>query len=252
MLAGFAGGFLGGAIFRASFVILPDALSRIIGIMILGFFIGLTISLLEEVLREAWLTVVWGKNETRNISLGSKPIIFGASSDADVYIPQFQKDVDPVMALIKIENSKVIMENKETNQIMELQDGSTATVGKLSVIVHTKEAQGIADAIKPVSSELYLFVKSYQLPLHAGQELFACHTGPGDDKTTVTGKIVTSKKDPGKIALRNLSGDKWEYISSTNERAFVEPDGIIPLDVGNAKKDITINFNGITGRIAVK
>jgi len=137
MAAGFLGGLIGGGIFRATFSIqfFSGAMGRIVGIMALGFFIGLTISYIEEALREAWLTVIWGKNETKNISLGQTPITFGSSREADIFL----SNEAPVKATVQIENTKVVMYDKTTNQRRELQNGNQVDLGKVSFVVNTKK-----------------------------------------------------------------------------------------------------------------
>ena len=137
--AGFLGGFIGGAIFRATFAMpfISGEAGRIIGVMVLGLFIGLTISYIEEVLRQAWLTVIWGKNETTTVSLGEKPIIFGSSSEADIYLPKDREP--PVRATVQIENSRVVMYDKKTNQRQVLQNGDKVDFEKVSFVVNTKK-----------------------------------------------------------------------------------------------------------------
>jgi len=137
MIAGFFGGFIGGAVFRFSFDYMPEVAARLLGIAIVGFFIGLMISYMEELLREAWLTVVWGKNEKTSISLGLKSIILGSSSEADIYLPK-EKNYPPITAIIKLENNKVVIHNKINNQSTELRNGSKITLGSIEVIVNTK------------------------------------------------------------------------------------------------------------------
>jgi len=134
MLAGFLGGLIGGAIFRATFSVFPEVMGRVVGIMALGFFIGLTISFIEEALRTAWLTVIWGKNETKTVTLGQKPVLFGSSSEADIYL---SKDM-PVRASVQIENAKVVMYDKAVNQRRVLQNGDRVDLGKISFVVNTK------------------------------------------------------------------------------------------------------------------
>jgi len=135
MAAGFLGGLIGGAIFRATFSLLPETIGRIAGFMVLGFFIGLTISYIEEALREAWLTVIWGKNETKNVSLGQRPITFGSSREADIFLA----NEAPVKAAVQIENSKVVMYDKTTNQRRELQNGTQVNLGRVNFVVNTKK-----------------------------------------------------------------------------------------------------------------
>jgi hypothetical protein len=136
MAAGFLGGLIGGAIFRASFSVFPEAMGRVVGIMALGFFIGLTISYIEEALREAWLTVIWGRNETKTVSLGQKPIAFGSSREADIFLANEL----PVRATVQIENARVVMYDKSTNQRRELQNGNQVDLGRVSFVVNTKKA----------------------------------------------------------------------------------------------------------------
>lgn len=138
MIAGFIGGAIGGAAFRFSFDLLPVLAGRLIGVAIVGFFIGLMISYIEELLREAWLTVVWGKEEKTLITLGSKPIVLGSSSEADIYLPK-EKNYPPITAIIKLDKSKVIIENKINNQRTELRNGSKIGLGTIEVIVNTKK-----------------------------------------------------------------------------------------------------------------
>jgi Ca-activated chloride channel family protein len=140
LVAGFIGGFVGGALFRVSFGLVNEVLARFVGIACLGFCIGLVISYMEEVLREAWLTVVWGKNETTSVSLGSQPVILGSSPKADIYLPA-DKNYPPITAIIEIKNAKVVIENKINHQRTELKNGSRITMGSIEVIVNTKTSK---------------------------------------------------------------------------------------------------------------
>jgi hypothetical protein len=127
MAAGFLGGLIGGVI--------NNVMGSILGVMALGFFIGLTIYFIEEALREAWLTVIWGPKETRTIALGQKPIVFGSSREADIYL---SKEL-PVRATVQIENSRIVMNDKITNQRRELKNGDRVDLGKISFVVNTKK-----------------------------------------------------------------------------------------------------------------
>ncbi len=137
MIAGFIGGSIGGAAFRFSINYLPEVASRLLGVAIVGFFIGLMISYIEELLREAWLTVVWGKDEKSSISLGTKPVILGSSSEADIYLPK-EKGFPPITAVIMLNKSKVVIDNKINNQSTELRNGSKIMLGSIEIIVNTR------------------------------------------------------------------------------------------------------------------
>jgi hypothetical protein len=131
MLAGFIGGFIGG--FICNFI------GSLPGALILGLFVGLTISILEEALREAWLTVVWGPKETRNIALGTKPIIFGTSPEADIYIPDPDKSHNPIRAIFRLENNRVVIEDPASGRKSVLENSKQINMGKMSVIVNMKK-----------------------------------------------------------------------------------------------------------------
>jgi hypothetical protein len=137
MLAGLLGGVIGGAIFRATFDLLLETAGRIFGTAVLGLFIGLTISIVEEILREAWITLVWAKNETTNVSLGAKPLVLGSSSEADVYL--CRDKFPPVAVIVKIENSRVVVDNKLTGQSTKQADGSEVNLGTIRIIIHVKK-----------------------------------------------------------------------------------------------------------------
>jgi hypothetical protein len=134
--AGFIGGLLGGILFRSTFGFLPEEFARVLSIAILGLCIGATISIVEEMLREAWITVDWGHNETVNVSLGASPVTLGASPQASVRLsPQSY----PAVALVvSIEGQKIITDNKVTGQRTEATDGSIVDLGRVKVIVHKR------------------------------------------------------------------------------------------------------------------
>jgi hypothetical protein len=136
MLAGCAGGLIGGLVC----VTLEYTPLGFLSNVMLGLVIGLAISWVEEALREAWLTVIWGPKETAAVSLGTKPVVFGSTPEADVYLPQKRGDAKPlpVRAVVSIENGEVVLEDKVTNQRGVLQNGSEITIGHLRVVVNTK------------------------------------------------------------------------------------------------------------------
>ena len=143
MLAGLLGGTLGGAIYVALLSSATNA-GGTLGVIVLGFVIGLAISWVEEALREAWLTVIWGPKESRAIALGAKSIVFGSSREADVYLPTRRGDIPapPIRAIVMIENGKVIMDDRATNQRRALQNGSEVDLGSLRFVVNAKFDKG--------------------------------------------------------------------------------------------------------------
>ncbi|MDR2033104.1 MAG: hypothetical protein LBP89_00475 [Helicobacteraceae bacterium] len=139
ILAGFLGGTIGGGAFVALNVVgIPEAFALVVGITILGATIGLTISAAEEILREAWLTIIWGKNETSSVSLGQKPVVLGGAAEADVHLPRSK--FPPVTAIVTVENGKVMLDNKLNNQKIALPNGRKINIGKITIVVNTRKS----------------------------------------------------------------------------------------------------------------
>jgi hypothetical protein len=137
-LAGLLGGTLGGIIYVALLSSGTNA-GNYTGVIVLGLAIGLTISFIEEALREAWLTVIWGPKEQMSISLGAKPIVFGSSREADVFLPsRGGAAVPPVRALVTLENAQVILDDRVSGRSRVLSNGGEFTLDRLRVIVSTK------------------------------------------------------------------------------------------------------------------
>jgi hypothetical protein len=137
-LAGAVGGTIGGTIYVVMMGI--SLLGSIIGIIVLGLAIGLAISYIEEALREAWLTIMWGKNETTSVSLGLKPVSFGSSREADVFLPRrpSEPNLPPIRAICMIENGKVVIDNHLTGTRQQLPHGSQVDLGSVRVVVNVK------------------------------------------------------------------------------------------------------------------
>jgi hypothetical protein len=138
-LAGFLGGTLGGAIYVAM-ISSEQNIGGLIGVVVLGTAIGAVISFVEEALREAWLTVVWGPKETTNISLGQKPVVFGASREADVYLSprRGEPEIPPVRAVVGIDGGRVFLDDRVSGGRRELRNGETVDLGRVSVIANVK------------------------------------------------------------------------------------------------------------------
>ncbi|MDR2768708.1 MAG: hypothetical protein LBB82_10335 [Treponema sp.] len=79
----------------------------------------------------------WARNETTNVSLGAKPLVLGSSPEADIYLRRDK--FPPVAAIVKIENARVMVDNKVTGQYMEQADGSEISLGTIKIIVHARK-----------------------------------------------------------------------------------------------------------------
>jgi hypothetical protein len=139
ILAGFLGGALGGAAFlslASSGILQPEA-ARVVGLFLLGAAVGLAISAAEEILREAWLTVIWGKNETSSLSLGKKPVVLGSAREADLHLSS--KKFPPITAILSVENNRVMLDNKLNQQKTTLPNGSKITIGPITIVINTRK-----------------------------------------------------------------------------------------------------------------
>lgn len=135
--AGFIGGILGGLFFSLVSSSGIPMFGRLIGTAIIGFFIGLLISVFEQLYREAWITLKWAENEFTNISLGNKPIYIGSGAKSDIYLP-VEKNYPSTTAIISFSNGKVKIDDKLSGKTTELKNGSKINLGFVELIINTK------------------------------------------------------------------------------------------------------------------
>jgi hypothetical protein len=86
LIGGTIGGFAGGFLFEAVRKGMGDRydLGQGIGIVLLGAGLGLSLALVEQVLRRAWVQVLRGRQEGRSYLLGSKRSALGLDEKAEV------------------------------------------------------------------------------------------------------------------------------------------------------------------------
>jgi Ca-activated chloride channel family protein len=142
------GGFLGGAMGGMGFVLQAGASNeiagRLAGSAILGFCIGMMIALLELLTRQAKLIVHWSPTEQREFLLGSRPIILGSSSEANIYLPKKQ-GYAPITAQVFQKGEIIIMQyNSSYGQAKgmkklehQLKDGDRRKFGQITLEVKT-------------------------------------------------------------------------------------------------------------------
>ena len=89
---GFWGGLIGGVLGGATFEVVPylapgigvGGVSRFLGFLITGGCIGLFIALVQELLKEAWIRIVVGRNEGREILIEKAQTRIGRSELSDI------------------------------------------------------------------------------------------------------------------------------------------------------------------------
>ena len=88
LIGGFIGGVLGGMTFEIIPYLMPGIhagpVSRFFGFLITGALIGLFVALVSELLKEAWVRVVVGRNEGREILVEKAETQIGRSELADI------------------------------------------------------------------------------------------------------------------------------------------------------------------------
>jgi hypothetical protein len=90
-----------------------------------------------------------------------------------------------------------------------------------------------------------LHIGAYHVPVFPGQKLYACHTIDGsNDFATVTGEVVTSKKNAGQLGIKNLSDDRWTFTGQKGEVKTIAKGNVAPVFFTDA-----IEFKKISGKI---
>ena len=130
VIAGGAGGLIGGVGFQLVALLLPETLGRMLGVGILGMALGLCLVIVEERSRSAYLEVHWAPNEISKFTLGNTPIYIGGGED-DIYISGIQHHA---MSLV-YQGGKVNGTYYVTNDKKELNEGSRIKLGKVEMFV---------------------------------------------------------------------------------------------------------------------
>jgi len=144
LLGGAIGGILGSLGFIATASVTDDVMGRLVGAILIGFFIGLMVALIEQLSRNAWLIVRWTPNENTQISLGKEPITLGCADSDHLYLRKDQGYI-PKTAKIFTENNTVVMEynpdygeQKGMKKLRhELKDGDKRKLGGITLEVKT-------------------------------------------------------------------------------------------------------------------
>ena len=134
-IGGAIGGLIGSCFFILFTILVDVSAGRLLGVITIGFFIGVMIVIFESLMRKAWLIVHWSDNETVQIPIGLEPIVLGSSQEARVYLDKKAK--------IYLENKKVIMQfdevmaQQKSMKILrhELFKGDRRKLGKITIEV---------------------------------------------------------------------------------------------------------------------
>jgi len=133
IIAGAAGGFVGGIGFLIASAIFVETLGRMTGLGVLGAALGLAVVAIEEMSRSARLDVIWAPKEVTSVTLGPKPVFIGGGDD-HVFIAGLPQHALGVI----LENGKIQCIDNSTGQRSDLREGSRIQIGKVEVVVRTK------------------------------------------------------------------------------------------------------------------
>ena len=134
LIAGAIGGFVGDWGFQFIALVIPETLGRMFGFGIIGAALGLTLILVEERYRSAFLEVHWAPNESSEFTLGNIPVFIGGGREDDVYV----NGIPPHAMSLWMEKGTVKGTYHVTGDNKELQDGSPIKLGKVEMIVRIK------------------------------------------------------------------------------------------------------------------
>ena len=87
--------------------------------------------------------------------------------------------------------------------------------------------------------------KRFEVPAFGGVKLYDGQVRETEgDFHEVVAEIVRNKKDPSKLALRNLTKNSWNVKLPDNTVRTVDPDGVMPLI-----KDFVVNIGSAEGTV---
>ncbi len=139
-LRGLGGGAFGGAAgalgFLAASPEVGDFAGRLIGAGTVGLAIGAMIAIVEMVFRQGWLEVVYGRNESSTVTLGSQPVSVGSDSRACTV---YASGAPPVAYRFTLEGGRVRCKDVPTGREEILKAGEKRTIGGVTLVVHAGE-----------------------------------------------------------------------------------------------------------------
>jgi Ca-activated chloride channel family protein len=246
---GFAGGVFACIVFLTISGYIGELAGRLFGAFLLGLCVGSMVGIVETVFRDAWLNVIYAPNEITRVNLGANAVTFGTGETDTVFV----RGASVAALGFKLQNGTVFCtENRQTRAVSI---GEKIPLARITIEVCSQKGAGNTTLAhnssypsRHTEKPLFLYVKTYSIPLTGGQKLYACHTvADSADGRTVTGEITTKKSDTSQIGIRNLSDDVWIF-NMQSKKVRLEKGKVIPLMGLN--KEITVNFKNVIGSIA--
>lgn len=152
-LGGFIGGLLGGMLFEVVPYILPPGIERVgvisrgISMTVTGASIGFFIGLVPNLLKQAWVRVVQGRNEGKEYIITKPRTTIGRDELSDLGLFG-DRSIAPVHALIELQNGRHVIRDAGTQvgtlvngqRVTEavLRDGDLIQIGSMRLEFHEK------------------------------------------------------------------------------------------------------------------
>jgi hypothetical protein len=148
LLGGMLGGFIGGLLFDPiNLLFSPSsaALSRVVGMCILGIVTGVAIGFVENALKEKWLYITAGPLAGKQFVLYKNNTILGSGQGSDIYLFK-DPSIQPAHAMIhnvgnraQIDAAGITLVNNRPVTTHSLTSGDTIQVGKYTFLYYEKK-----------------------------------------------------------------------------------------------------------------
>jgi pSer/pThr/pTyr-binding forkhead associated (FHA) protein len=147
-LGGLIGGCIGGFLFDVLALTGAGTLSRLVGFTAIGAFVGLATAVVEQIARVAWITVLTGAREGRQIVLHRDEVVLGRDELVD--IPLFGDhrverrhavlSLTPAPVVREIGTSALMKVDGQATREAVLYDGADVQIGKHRLRFHHRHA----------------------------------------------------------------------------------------------------------------
>ena len=249
------GGSIGGVVGALGFILMAqafgDVAGRIFGAGFIGLSLGCAIALVEAVFREAWLDVIYGRNEIRTVTLGRESVSFGSDSKAcTIYIA----NVEPIAGRFRLEKGQILYEEVPTGQLQRLTPGVKKHFGRVEVLVRGTEerreggnvSSGSVVTLTSSSDKFALKIQGKTIPLVYGDRI-AARLIPGltaQTEANIVAEVNSNPENPRVLGLKNLSRQSWSATTAAGDNRVIDPGRSLKIAIGTR-----IDFGEVSGEI---
>lgn len=132
----FGGGFAASLMALLLLGTMTETLARLLGVSVLGLYIGLMVAWVERSAREAALIVHWSEGERTILNLGPEPIVLGSCERAHIQLPA-DEGFPPEAGLVTFQHGRVEFTNHLEETQTVLANGSIVEIGGLRLEIQT-------------------------------------------------------------------------------------------------------------------